>query len=415
MKMRESLKLNLQHFGKKTAEQQLQEINERKTEIRSMLEGEEKVELDKLETELRELNEQQKDIETRSRLMKEAKEATQNGAEFRHIETFPGGEQGQEKRSGDITESVEYREAFMNHVLRGEKIPAELRAEGTTHTTDVGTVIPKTVLNQIIEKLTATGMILPLVTRTNFKGGLEIPTSSVKPVATWVAEGAGSPRQKKTTGSINFSYHKLRCAIATTLEVDVMALPIFESTFISNVVEAMTIATEQAIVSGDGIGKPKGILAETPETGQALKVREINYQALIDAEGALPIEYENGAVYVMTKKTFMAYQGMVDANGQPIARVTYGITGNQERTLLGRKVILTNYIDSFQSAAEDGVFAFLFNFKDYILNTNYAMTVKKYEDNETDDLVTKAIMIVDGKVADKSSLVTLAKTTTPIA
>jgi len=59
--------------------------------------------------------------------------------------------------------------------------------------------------------------------------------------------------------------------------------------------------------------------------------------------------------------------------------------------------------------ASDTVVAFLFNPKDYVLNTNYQMTVKKYEDNETDDMVTKAIMLVDGKVVDKNSLVTVTK------
>lgn len=40
-------------------------------------------------------------------------------------------------------------------------------------------------------------MILPLVTRTAYKTGMVIPTASVKPTATWVAEGAGSDKQKK--------------------------------------------------------------------------------------------------------------------------------------------------------------------------------------------------------------------------
>ena len=30
------------------------------------------------------------------------------------------------------------------------------------------------------------------------------------------------------------------------------------------------------------------------------------------------------------------------------------------------------------------------------------MTIKRYEDNDTDDQVTKAIMLVDGKVVDKN-------------
>ena len=44
-----------------------------------------------------------------------------------------------------------------------------------------------------------------------------------------------------------------------------------------------------------------------------------------------------------------------------------------------------------------------------MLNTNYAMGVKKYEDNDTDDMVTKGIMLADGKVVDKGSYVPLKK------
>lgn len=72
-------------------------------------------------------------------------------------------------------------------------------------------------LNQIVEKLESTGMILTLVTRTAYKGGVAIPVSTVKPVATWVSEGKGSDKQNKDIkkdGMITFAYHKLRCAVA---------------------------------------------------------------------------------------------------------------------------------------------------------------------------------------------------------
>ena len=314
----------------------------------------------------------------------------------------------------DMYNSKDYRKAFMKNVLKGTAIPVEFKnADANTVTSDVSTVIPTTIMEKIIEKLEATGMILPLVTRTSYKGGLSIPTSNVKPVATWVAEGVGSDKQKKTTSEITFTYHKLRCAISMTLEVDLMALAVFESTFINNVVEAMVKAQEQAIINGDGIGKPKGILAEIVVSGQNVNIAAAalpEYKTLIDAEAVLPLEYENGAVWFMTKKTFMSFIGMVDSQGQPIARVNYGINGRPERTLLGRTVILNNYMDSFAvTMASDTVVAFLFNPKDYALNTNYQMTVKKYEDNDTDDMVTKAIMLVDGKVVDKNSLVTVTK------
>lgn len=322
-----------------------------------------------------------------------------------------GSAEDEDKHNG-----IDYRKAFMNNVLKGTSIPAQFQnVDENTKTSDVSTVIPTTVMERIVEKLEATGMILPLVNRTSYKGGLSIPTSSVKPVASWVAEGAGSDKQKKTTGEITFTYHKLRCAISMTLEVDLMALAVFESTFINNVVEAMVKAQEQAIISGSGIGQPKGILKEVVIVGQNVDIAAAAspaYATLIEAEAALPLEYENGAIWFMTKKTFMSFIGMVDDQKQPIARVNYGINGRPERTLLGRTVVLNNYMESFSvTVAADAVVAFLFNPKDYALNTNYQMTVKKYEDNETDDMVTKAIMLVDGKVVDKNSLVTVTKKT----
>lgn len=309
---------------------------------------------------------------------------------------------------------IAYRKAFMDYVQRGIDIPMELRGNENTKTSDVGVTIPQNVLNRIVEKMEATGMILNAVTRTAYKGGLTIPTSSVKPTASWVNEGAGSDKQKKTVaGTLTFAYHKLRCAVSVSLEVETMALSAFENTLSSNVAEAMLKALEQSIISGNGSGKPKGILAETPVSGQALEILSsgtLSYQTLTEAEAALPLAYEAGAVWLMTKKTFMAFVGMVDGSGNPIARVDHGISGTVERTLLGRTVILNDYMDSYAASVEsDTIFAALFNMKDYVLNTNLNMTMKKYEDNDTDDWITKAIMLADGKVVDKNSLVTLTK------
>lgn len=257
------------------------------------------------------------------------------------------------------------------------------------------------------------GTVLNLVTKTSYRGGLTIPTSTVKPTATWVSEGAGSDKQKSgVDGSITFTYHKLRCAVSMTLEVSVMSLSAFETKFVNDVAYAMTKALEQAIINGSGTDRPKGILTETPPEGQAIEIengKNLTFATLIDMESALPSAYENGASYFMTKKTFMTLYGMVDEAGQPIARVNYGIGDKPERSLLGRSVvILDDYIGSFTSTvSQDTIVAFIFNPADYVLNTNYEITAKVYEDNDTDDIVRKAVMLTDGKVIDKNSLVTL--------
>jgi HK97 family phage major capsid protein len=326
--------------------------------------------------------------------------------------------QKQEQKKTTDEEQMEYRKAFQQFVTRGVPIPAELREDEVTKTTDLTAAIPVPLANRIIETLESTGMILPLVTKSAFPAGVKIPTSSVKPVATWVNEGAGSDRQKKTvTASIDFTHYKLRCEIAMTQEAAVMALPAFEATFVRQISEAMTKAIESAIIkgawdlAGSALVGPKGILDETPPTGQALTAKNINYELLVNAEAALPQAYEANARWCMTKKTFMAFVGMTDTEGQPIARINYGIGGRPERILLGREVVLCgDYMDSFSASLEQGkIFAFLFNFSDYALNTNYDLGVQRKQDWDTEDWLTKAVMACDGKVIDKNSLVTIAK------
>ncbi|WP_099468331.1 phage major capsid protein [Konateibacter massiliensis] len=406
----------------------LKEIEERLSQIRNELNTRAAqltdAEITTLETEVTELTEQRAALietaEKRKKLLEriaagepiDGADGSGEGAAPTVLRNFKGAD-GSGEGDGDKYGSMKYRKAFMQYVCRGAALPKEYRADAISSTTDVGATIPTTVLNQIVERLESTGMILALVTRTAYKGGVSIPVSTVKPTATWVNEGAGSDKQKKDIkkdGMITFAYHKLRCAVAVSLEVDTMAISAFETLLINNIVEAMTKAIEQAIIDGDGVGKPKGILAETPAEGQEVESAAPSYNDLIAAEAALPQAYENGAVWCMSKKTFMQYYGLTDTNGQPIGRVNYGIAGKPERSLLGRPVVCCDYVKSYvKTLAAGTAFGFLFNFKDYVLNTNYAMGVKKYEDNETDDMVTKGIMLADGKVVDKNSLVTLKK------
>lgn len=379
-------------------EKRLKEIFDKKIEIRSKLETDKDFNADEILAELKSL--EQEEIELRSK-QETAQKINDNKIETKNIEK----PKVEEKRTMENNKfgTVEYRSAFMAHVTQGAAIPAEYRS---TLTTDVGAVIPTTIMDKVHDKMFAHGMILPLVTRTAFTSGLSVPVGSLKPVATWVAEGATSEKQKKAITSVVFAHYKLRCAVSVSLEVATMSLQAFEQALVENIAEAMTVSLEQAIINGTGVGQPKGILTET---GIVVDAAKIDYKTLAKADSELAIEHENAASWVMSKKTFMEFVAMTDTAGQPIARVNYGLQSGVERMLFGRPVVLCNYLDSFATAEVGKPVAFLFNFKDYVLNTNLNIGLKKYEDNETDDIVTKAIMIADGKVVDASSLVILKK------
>ena len=326
------------------------------------------------------------------------------------------------EEDGDRYATLEYRRAFQRFVATG-KMPEEMRASTKTTSTNVSTVIPTNLVNQILEKYEQLGVIYNLVTKTNYPVGQVIPVDGVKPTATWVSEGAGSTPQEKTlSASITFSHFKLRCEVRMTEEVAQMAISAFESLFVKQVSEAMLRAIEGAIVDGNGTSAPKGILTETAPTGQALTVaagasNKLTYKLLCDAEAAIPVQYEGTAKWVMTKKTFMQFVGMTDSAGQPIARVNYGLAGKPERTLLGRDVViyvpqagskLKDYADSVTGA--DALFAFIVDFGEYVLNSNYDLGISSQRDWDTEDHKTKAVAAYDGKLIRTDSLVTLTKT-----
>lgn len=320
-----------------------------------------------------------------------------------------------EQRTADRFASMEYRLAFMDYALRGIKSDTlEFRTAEITGTGDIGAVIPQPIIEKVYEKLSAYSMIWDRITKTSHKGGVKIPVSSLKPTASWVSEGEGSATQKKTiSSSITFGYHKLQCRVAITLEAETVSLGIFENTIVQNITEAMLIAVEQAVISGSGDGQPLGITKDTSVTQEVtVSTDEIGtYEKWCAISAEIPLAYETKVVLCLTKKDFEKYcVGMVDSNGQPVARVTYGLAGRPERRLLGYEVVLVDdYLKSIDAAEVDDVFGFFADFKDYIFNSNLQMRYKKYIVEETDDLVHKSTLIADGKLAAPHSVVLLKK------
>lgn len=323
------------------------------------------------------------------------------------------------EQNADMYNSLEYRKAFMNNFLRGTPIPEKFTNTNYTTTspasTGVGTLVPTTLYEQIIVKLEDYGEIYSRVFKTSFPTALVMPTIDVLPQAEWVDEDKGQDSQKYTSDKVTFAGYKLTCKTAFSLFVSVTVLETFENQFIEFVTRAMIKAVEAAIIKGSGNGCPKGILTETPPTGQALEIaaganNKLTYKLLCDAEGALPAAYDN-AVWLMTKKSFYSFMGITDQNGQPVARVNSGLNGKPEMALLGRKVvptdgIMSNYADTVST---NTIFAAMFDLRFYVFNEVKGMFIKKYTDDENDNEKIKAVMLADGKAVDTNSLVTITK------
>ena len=342
-----------------------------------------------------------------------------NGA-FNPVATYKGASKQEERSVEDIYNSVEYRKAFMDYVTKGTPIPdqykptEEMRADSLTVTSDIAAVIPTNILNKVIEEATVQGKILKRVSQTSYIGGIDIPVSDLKPTAYWIAEDKPSETQKgELKSKISFSYHMLECKVALSLLSTIVSLPIFEQTVIGAIKKAMIVTLEDAIVNGDGSGKPKGFLKYSLQGDQVINFKEDDISTVkkwSEPEANLPEAYEEKGIYLMNKKTWEKYlNGMVDTTGQKIGLGKINEKG--QRILNGREVLVCDKFKSFDVAAEGEIFGALIDLEEYLLNSNMAMSYKRYWVEDDNKYIHKALMIADGKMLDTKGMIYLKKAT----
>jgi HK97 family phage major capsid protein len=313
--------------------------------------------------------------------------------------------------------TMEYRKAFMKFAQTGEITP-ELRANATTTTGDISAVVPTTILNEVIKKVTAYGQVFSGVRKLNVKGGLTIPILSLKPVATWIGETAVSDKQKvQANTNISFSYYGLECRVSTSLLADTAHLAGFENTITDLITEAMVKALDQAILNGDGTGKALGITKDTRVPASQIVTLSSTDFVKWDAWkkkvfAKMPLAYKAGASFYMASGTFEGYiDGMVDAQGQPVGRTNYGITDGPQERFGGKAVIQVedDIIVPYDTAVTGDVVAVYVDLKNYGFNSNMQMTMYRYFDQNTNEWVDKAILIADGKLIDPNGVVIVKK------
>ncbi|AUD65393.1 hypothetical protein BK011_06705 [Tenericutes bacterium MZ-XQ] len=315
----------------------------------------------------------------------------------------------------DPRATKEYRKAFMAYVRNGGTVPAELRADATTTTTDVSALVPTTIMNRVIEELETYGNVFQRITRANVTGGVRIAISSLKPEAAWVGEGAVSEKKKLQADTyVSFGYYKLQVRIATSLEASVATLDAFEQMIARAITRAIIKAVEASVFSGTGVGQPLGILNDPRiVAGQkyVFGTADATYNGwmkkFISKIKNAYSQQAGNAIYV-SKATWDSYMaGMVDSTGQPVARVTMGIGGKQDRTFLGYPVEIVDYLPNLEGAAVNTVWLVFGDLSEWILNSNLQLTYRKYYDEATDEWIEKSTLIADGKVADASGFVFL--------
>lgn len=311
----------------------------------------------------------------------------------------------------DPTDTVEYRQAFMNYVQNGTAIPMNLRAGDAISTPDTAPAIPLTIMNQVINTVRLRyGNLYNKVRHLNVKGGVQFPIGALRASFKWINESTVSPRQKlDPLAKIMFSYHVAEIRIAQTFLASIVTLDAFESKIAEVIAIAYLEAMDQAIVNGTGEGMPLGILNDPRVTNSVtMTAAQINdwkaWRSNFFAK--LPLGYRAGE-FIFPLSTVETYlETMSDANNNPVFRQATGLEVNDgdfrnpNGRFFGRDIALVepDILPDFDSASAGDVIGIFWQPEEYALNENFGFTMRRWFDEEANEWVDKALVVVDGKV-----------------
>ena len=320
-----------------------------------------------------------------------------------------------EQRAEEPTGTMEYRKAFMNYVQKGTPIPAELRGNAAS-TEDTGAAIPITTMREVINIVRKRyGSLYSRVRKTSIQGGVRVPVGALQATFKWIGEKTVSPRQDAgKLGSITFEYHTAEIRIAQTFLSSIVTLEAFEQKIIEVIAVAYMQAMDNGIVNGSGDGSMLGIVNDARVT------QNVSFTAAQLGDwtawrknffAKLPLGYRNGS-FIFPVSTVDSYlETMADNNNNPIYRQATGLEVNDGDAVspngrfFGREILLVepDIIGDFDAASSNDIIGIYADLNEYAINENFGFTMRRYFDEETNEWVDKALVVVDGKVLNPNA------------
>ena len=280
----------------------MKEINDRKAELRAMLEGTDEVNLDEVKTELRELNTEFETLENRKKTAEGIAAGTIPAVEIENpvvarsaADTAADGEK-------------EYRAAWLRNIRGLDLSDAETRAL-TTAAGSVGSAVPTITQNKIIEKVKQYCPLLDKIDLLRVPGGVTIPAEGTTTDAKTHAEGAAITADADTIVSVVLSGYEVTKLVTISKSVEKMSIDAFESWLVNKIARKIAEKIGQLIVYGSGSSEAQGIdkitwsAANSVTVAKTASLTAANVQALV---ALLNGGYDNGAEWLMSKTTFFA-------------------------------------------------------------------------------------------------------------
>lgn len=362
--------------------------------------------------------------------------ASAEGRNFNPVAAFSQGNGTPAQRGAENPRAtMEYRKAFMEYVQNGTANAILTRADAENVSADLGVLLPETIVNEIIKGVERVyGQLYSRVKKTNVKGGVKYPIGAFSANLVWGGtsgtdtEHGVSEKQKAggVTEFVQFTYHIGEVRIAQSLLQTVVTVEAFEAEIVKALVEAYVAGMDTAILNGSGVNQPTGIFTDTAEGLQRIAadhIIEFTTEEMADWKqwkkklfAKIPLSMRGlSPQFAMTANTYESnIETLEDDQGRPVAREIYNpVNGVETARFSGKEVVFVEEgtsIKNFDDAAAGEYFGiYWIPEKAYAINTNLRFGYKKYFDENTNQWITKGLVIVDGKILDAKYIFLLKK------
>ncbi len=247
-----------------------------------------------------------------------------------------------------------YREAFWT-AMRGNKITSEIFNSLQIGTDSKGGyLVPDEYQRTLIEALEDQNIIRGLAhVITTSSGDRKIPVVASKGTASWIDEEAQYPESDNAFNLISIGAFKLATMIKVSEELlndSVFDIPTYIAREFARRVGA---AEEEAFISGNGSGKPLGLLAATggAETGvTTASATAVTLDEVMDLFYSLRAPYRRNAVFIMNDNTIKAIRKLKNQTGDYLWQPSVQV-GQPDR-LLGRPIYTSTFMPEIAAGAK---------------------------------------------------------------
>jgi len=257
--------------------------------------------------------------------------------------------------------SDEYKKAFWNamRTRAGEGLDTTIRNALQIGTdTEGGYLVPDEFERTLVEALEEENIFRKLAhVITTSTGDRKIPVVASKGTASWVDEEGAIPDSDDSFAQVSIGAYKLGTLIKVSEELLNDSVFNLESYISKEFARRIGNKEEEAFFSGDGTGKPTGILAATG--GAQLGVTTagataITLDEILDLFYSLKAPYRNKSVFIMNDATVKTIRKLKDGQGQYLWQPSLQV-GTPDM-ILNRPIYTSAYVPTIASAAKTIVF-----------------------------------------------------------